>query len=107
MSGPGMMLLMVPLGIFLWYSSRRNNKKEEDARKAMKKGDRVLSQSGLVGELTELEGRFAKVKLAPGITVQMLASTLGPLETPVATPAAATPAVSSSVSSSAAKADTK
>jgi preprotein translocase subunit YajC len=70
------LLILVP---FFFFSSRKQ-KKEQAERAKMKKGDKVLSTSGLVGELIELDERFAKVKLAPGITVQMLASTLGPLD---------------------------
>ena len=72
------LLILVP---FFFFSSRRQ-KKEQAERAKMKRGDRVLSTSGLVGELMEIDERFAKVKLAPGITVQMLASTLGLLDVP-------------------------
>jgi preprotein translocase subunit YajC len=72
------LLILVP---FFFFSSRRQ-KKEQAERAKMKRGDKVVSNSGLVGELMELDERFAKVKLAPGITVQMLASTLGPLDVP-------------------------
>jgi preprotein translocase subunit YajC len=71
-----MLLIMVPF-LFLMF---RRNKKEQEARAKLKKGDRVVSQSGLVGELIEMDERFAKVKIAPGTTVQMLTSSLGPLE---------------------------
>jgi preprotein translocase subunit YajC len=75
-------LIMVP---FLFMMFRRQ-KKEQAARSSLKKGDKVVTQAGLIGELVELEERIAKVKIAPGTTVQVLASTLGPLET--AAPAA-------------------
>jgi preprotein translocase subunit YajC len=69
-------LMLVPF-LFLMF---RRNKKEAEQRSKLKKGDRVVSQSGLVGELMEMEDRFAKVKIAPGTTVQMLASSLAPLD---------------------------
>jgi len=72
------LLILVP---FFFFSSRRQ-KKEQAERAKMKRGDRVVATSGLIGELMELDERFAKVKLAPGITVQMLASSLGPLDAP-------------------------
>jgi preprotein translocase subunit YajC len=71
-----MLLMFVPI-LFLMF---RRNKKEQEARKSLKKGDRIASQSGLVGELVELDERFAKVKLGPGNTVTMLASSIQPLE---------------------------
>lgn len=70
-------LLLVP---FLFLSFRRQ-KKEQEARQKLKKGDRVASQSGLIGELVELDERIAKVKIAPGTTVSMLASSISPIET--------------------------
>jgi preprotein translocase subunit YajC len=69
-------LIMVP---FLFMMFRRQ-KKEQEARSKLKKGDRIASNSGLVGELVEVDERFAKVKLAPGITVTMLANSVAPLD---------------------------
>jgi preprotein translocase subunit YajC len=80
MFGPLMMLVFVLPFFFLIF---RRNKKEQQARAKLKKGDRVSSQSGLVGELVEIDERFAKVKLAPGTTVTMLASVIQPLDAAV------------------------
>jgi preprotein translocase subunit YajC len=71
-----MMLVFVPI-LFLMF---RRNKTEKEARSKLKKGDRVVSQSGLVGELVEMDERFAKVKLGPGNTVTMLTSSVQPLD---------------------------
>ena len=65
-------LILVP---FLFMSFRRN-KKEQEARKNLKKGDRVVTQAGIIGELVEMDERVAKVKIAPGTTVQVLASSV-------------------------------
>jgi len=69
-------LVLVP---FLFMSFRRQ-KKEATARAALKKGDRVVTQSGLIGELVELEERISKVKVAPGTTVQVLTSSVAPFD---------------------------
>ncbi len=69
-------LILVP---FLLLSFRRQ-KKEQEARKNLKKGDRVVSQAGLIGELVEMDERVAKVKIAPGTTVQVLATALSAFE---------------------------
>ena len=74
-------LMLVPF-LFLMF---RRNKKEAELRSKLKKGDRVVSTSGLVGELIEMDERLAKVKIAPGTTVQMLASSLSPLDPVAAT----------------------
>jgi preprotein translocase YajC subunit len=71
-----MVLMFAPI---LFFMFRRNNK-EREARAKLKKGDRIASTSGLVGELIEMDERFAKVKLGPGNTVTMLTSSLLPLE---------------------------
>ncbi len=68
---------MIP---FFFLMSRRQ-KKEQEARAKLKKGDQVVTQSGIIGELIESDDRIAKVKIAPGTTVRVLVSALGPLET--------------------------
>jgi preprotein translocase subunit YajC len=82
-SPPGSMLTMLlPFLIlvpFLFMSFRRN-KKEQEARKNLKKGDRVVTQAGLIGELVDMDDRIAKVKIAPGTTVQVLGNTLSSFE---------------------------
>ena len=79
---PNMLTMLLPFLImvpFLFMMFRRN-KKEAEARSSLKKGDKVVSQSGLIGELIELDDKIAKVKIAPGTTVQVLASSLGPFD---------------------------
>lgn len=63
-------LILVP---FLFMSFRRQ-KKEQEARGKLKKGDNVVTQSGLIGELVDIDDRVAKVKIAPGTTVKVLAT---------------------------------
>jgi preprotein translocase subunit YajC len=80
--GGSMLTMLLPFLIlvpFLFMSFRRQ-KKESEARKGLKKGDKVVSQSGLIGELIDMDDRVAKVKIAPGTTVQLLASTLSSFE---------------------------
>lgn len=74
-----MFLPLVLVMIVMFVMSSRRNKRESEARKSMKRGEKVLSQSGIVGELVELDERFAKIKIAPGTTIQVLASTISPL----------------------------
>jgi preprotein translocase subunit YajC len=88
-SPPSMMYTVLPMfavmAVILFMSNRRQ-KKEQEARKSMKKGERVVSTSGLIGELVDIDEKVAKVKLAPGITVQMLPGSISPL-VDAATPA--------------------
>jgi preprotein translocase subunit YajC len=85
--GGSMMTMLLPFLIlvpFLFMSFRRQ-KKEQEARKGLKKGDKVVTQAGLIGELVEMDERVAKVKIAPGTTVQVLASALSSFEAQAAT----------------------
>ncbi len=74
--GPLLMMLAVFVPFFLLMSRRQ--KKEQAARGALKKGDKVMANSGLIGELVEMDDRIAKVKIAPGVTVQLVANTVSP-----------------------------
>jgi preprotein translocase subunit YajC len=79
---PSMVTMLLPFLIlvpFLFLSFRRQ-KKEKEARGSLKKGDRVVTTSGLIGELMDLDDRIGKVKIAPGTTVQVLATALSPFE---------------------------
>ncbi len=69
-------LILIP---FLFLSFRRQ-KKEQEARSKLKKGDRVVTTGGMIGELVEMDERVAKVKIAPGTTVQVLLSSVSTFE---------------------------
>jgi preprotein translocase YajC subunit len=76
-----LLLMLVVIGPFLWMMNRKQ-KKEVAARSALKRGDKVTLASGLIGELAEMDDRVAKVKIASGVTVQALASTVSPYAEP-------------------------
>jgi len=71
-----MPLLLVGMIAFIFWSSRSQQKKQDAAVAALKKGDRVVTQSGIVGRLVELEPKHVKVEIAPGVKVQMLRTSL-------------------------------
>jgi preprotein translocase subunit YajC len=77
---PILMMLVIFVPFFLLMSRRQ--KKESAARASLKKGDRVMTNAGLVGELIEMDERLAKVKIAPGVTVQIVANTVTPFVDP-------------------------
>jgi preprotein translocase subunit YajC len=70
------LLLLVPLLFLMFWSSRSQQKKQKQAVEALKKGDRVLTQTGLVGKLVEMGDRYAKIEVAPGVKVDILRSGL-------------------------------
>jgi preprotein translocase subunit YajC len=72
----GPLLLFIPLILIMFFSSRSQQKKQRAALDALKKGDRVVTQSGFVGKLVEIGDRYAKLEIAPGVKVEVLKSGL-------------------------------
>lgn len=73
---PILMMLVFLVPLFLVMS--RKQKREEKARATLKRGDRVMTNAGLIGELVEMDERIAKVKISPGVTVNIVANTVSP-----------------------------
>jgi len=69
-------LLLLPLILVLLWSSRSQQKRQQAAISGLKKGDRVVTQSGLVGKLLEIGDRYAKLEIAPGVKIEVLRSGL-------------------------------
>ena len=68
------LLLVVPMLLVMFFMNRSQSKRQKELEEKLKAGDKVVTQSGLIGKLTEKGTRFAKVEIAPGIKVQMLRS---------------------------------
>jgi preprotein translocase subunit YajC len=80
----GMLPILMMLVIFVpfFFLMSRRQKKETAARAGLKKGDRVVTNGGLVGQLVEMTDQLAKVKIANGVDVQVLANTVSPYVDP-------------------------
>jgi preprotein translocase subunit YajC len=87
LSGFIMPLMMLVIFVPFFLLMNRKQKKENQARAALKKGDRVMTNAGLIGELVETDDRIAKVKISPGVTVQVVANTVSPFAEPEKAPA--------------------
>jgi preprotein translocase subunit YajC len=87
LSGFIMPLMMLVIFVPFFLLMNRKQKKEAHARASLKKGDRVMTNAGLIGELVETDERIAKVKISPGVTVQMVANTISPFAEPEKAPA--------------------
>lgn len=71
------LLIVVPFILIMLWQGRSQQKKQEANITALKKGDRVLTQSGLVGRLVAIEGRYAKLELPPsGTKITVLRTSL-------------------------------
>jgi preprotein translocase subunit YajC len=82
------LLLMLVIFVPFFFMMSRRQKIEQQARASLKKGDRVMTTAGLIGELVEMDDRVARLKVAPGVSLQVLANTLSPFaETDKAPPA--------------------
>src|SRR5690606_41160191 len=64
------------LFIIMFWSSRSQAKKQAAALAALKKGDRVLTQSGLVGKLVDVGDRYAKLDVGGGVKIEILKTAL-------------------------------
>jgi preprotein translocase subunit YajC len=76
-SGLGMLLpilMFLPLILMMFWSSRSQQKKQQKVLAELKKGDFVLTQSGIRGKLVEMGDRFAKIEVAPGMKIDVLKS---------------------------------
>ena len=81
-----MLMAFLPVILFMFFSSRSTQKKQKDMESKLKKGDRVVTQSGLVGKLVDpVEGRHAKLEIAPGVKVTILRSSIAGLDAEEAT----------------------
>ncbi|MCL2448495.1 MAG: preprotein translocase subunit YajC [Polyangiaceae bacterium] len=76
------MLLLFAAFIPIFFLSSRRQKKEAAARAALKKGDRVMTNAGIIGELVEIDERLARVKVAPSVHMQFVANTVSPYVEP-------------------------
>jgi len=62
------LLILIPFIAILFFQNRSQQKKQEATLSSLKKGDRVVTQSGLVGRLVSIEGRYAELELPPSRT---------------------------------------
>ena len=82
LAGFAMPLLMLLFFVPVFFLMSRRQKKETAARQALKKGDRVVTNAGLIGQLVDMGDQVAKVKIAPSVEVQVLSSTVSPYADP-------------------------
>jgi len=76
-----MLMAFLPFIFFMFFSNRSQQKKQKDMESKLKKGDRIVTQAGLVGKLVDpVEGRHAKIEIAPGVKVTILRSSIAGLD---------------------------
>jgi preprotein translocase subunit YajC len=78
LGGGSPLIFLMPLlliGLMMW-TSRSQAKKQKQLEAALKPGDRVVTNSGLIGKLIEVGERTAKLEIAPGVNVQVLKTSI-------------------------------
>jgi preprotein translocase subunit YajC len=71
-----MLVMVVPLLLLMFWTSRSQSKKQATMLSGLAKGDRVLLQSGIVGKFIEMNDRIAKIEISPGVKIDVLRSAL-------------------------------
>lgn len=82
--GIGMMLLMfLPMLLVIFLLNRSQSKKQKDVEGKLKKGDRVLTGSGIIGKIAEIspDSKYVKIEITSGVKVEMLKSSIQGLDT--------------------------
>jgi preprotein translocase subunit YajC len=68
------LIMVIPLLLLMFWSSRSQTKKQEKVLSDLKKGDRIIVQGGMVGKFVEMDNRIAKIEIAPGVKIDVLRS---------------------------------
>jgi preprotein translocase subunit YajC len=75
-----MLLMFLPMLLVIFLLNRSTSKKQKELESKLKKGDRVVTSSGMVGKLAEMGTKYVKLELAPGVKVTMLKSAVQGLD---------------------------
>lgn len=87
-----MPLLIVVLPIMLLFMTMRGQtKKQKQIESTMKTGDTVVTNSGMIGKVTEMTETRLKIEIAPGVSVRMLKSAISGIDAGEAKPDASKP----------------
>lgn len=71
-----LLLMFVPLFFLLFWMPRSQQKKQAAALAKLQKGDRVVTHSGMIGKLVEMNERTYKLEIAPGVKIDVLKSAI-------------------------------
>lgn len=84
------LLFLLPL-LLIFLMTRSQTKKQKQLESSLKTGDRVVTNAGLIGRITEMNERTIKLEIAPGVNVQMIKSAIQGLDTGDTKPAETKP----------------
>jgi preprotein translocase subunit YajC len=76
------MMLILPIALIgvIWLMGRGEKKRRAEMEDKLKKGDRVVTRSGITGKVVEMAERTVRVEIAPGVNVTMVKSAIEGLD---------------------------
>jgi preprotein translocase subunit YajC len=85
--GPGLFVQLIPflliLGIFYFVillPMRRRQKKVAEFQSGLKSGDRVVTTSGIYGQITKVNDATVQVQVAPNVRIEIAKAAVGGLQ---------------------------
>lgn len=79
---------MVAIFWFLIIRPQMRQQKEQRTKIAgIKRGDQIVTSSGIVGKVTKVDDDYAEVEIAKGVSVKVVRSMIGDVLSPVTKPA--------------------
>jgi preprotein translocase subunit YajC len=75
-----MILIFGIMYVLLFLPMRRRQKALQKLIENLKRGDKVITSGGLVGEIAEVEPKFIHLKVAPNVKLKIAKSAVAGLE---------------------------
>jgi len=75
-----MILIFGIMYVLLFLPMRRRQKALQKLIENLKRGDKVITNGGLVGEVAEVEPKFVHLKVAPNVKLKIAKSAVAGLE---------------------------
>lgn len=75
-----MILIFGIMYVLLFLPMRRRQKALQKLIENLKRGDKVITNGGLVGEIAEVEPKFVHLKVAPNVKLKIAKSAVAGLE---------------------------
>ena len=76
----GMFFWLVPMFLLMWFLLIRPQKKQQEAHRRLladlKKGDRVVTAGGIVGEITAIDDDEVRLRIADKVEVKFVKSSV-------------------------------
>ena len=77
-----LMLIFMVFYFIMWMPIRKKQKAQDEMRSALKKGDRVVTESGFFGEVAKVSDYTVILKLAENVKVKVSKRAIAGFESP-------------------------